>query len=109
MPIGSKTWRISARDKNYLARTLGHIQGHTKVLHDALWTCNATFANNSTAKNARKRIFILTNDDNPCPNDNIRQMTIQKGRDLSELGIEILVAGMNSSQRGPLTTTGPVG
>jgi len=67
----------------------------TSALHEALWTCQHLFslANNQT-KLGYKRIFLFTNDDNPCKdNSTLRMKCIERSRDLmnSDISIDLFV------------------
>ena len=64
---------------------------------DALWTCSTMFSN-CTTKVAHKRIFLFTNDDNPnYGNDAVREQSLQRAKDLSELGIDIELFSINKT------------
>jgi len=55
---------------------------------------------NCTVKVGHKRIFLFTNDDNPNENDsNVKEQSIQRAKDLSELGIDIELFGMNCGDK----------
>ena len=59
---------------------------------------NENFINDvfSTVKVGHKRIFLFTNEDNPNNTDqDIRDQSIQRAKDLSELGIDIELFSMN--------------
>eukprot|EP01132_Coremiostelium_polycephalum_P010819 gene10819-13255_t len=62
---------------------------------DALWTCSTMFSN-CTVKVSHKRIFLFTNEDNPNGfNENLRTISFQRAKDLTDLGIQIELFSMN--------------
>eukprot|EP00727_Mastigamoeba_balamuthi_P004522 m51a1_g14068 ATP-dependent DNA helicase 2 subunit 1 (907) ;mRNA; f:1235016-1238916 len=64
---------------------------------DALWTCSSMFSN-CKVKVGHRRIFLFTNDDNPnAGDDRVQAQSVQRARDLAELGIAIELFGMRRS------------
>ncbi|KAH3755963.1 beach protein [Pelomyxa schiedti] len=64
-------------------------------LCDALWTCSTMFSNCVT-RVGHRRIFLFTNEDNPnADNQHARERTVQRAKDLAELGIDIELFAMN--------------
>jgi len=75
--------------------------GHndTFAFSDALWACSNMFAN-STYKLGQKRILIFTNSDDPHANDReLKKRALMKGKDLSDLGIELELLHMKRGDR----------
>eukprot|EP01126_Amoeba_proteus_P062496 TRINITY_DN8508_c0_g2_i1.p1 TRINITY_DN8508_c0_g2~~TRINITY_DN8508_c0_g2_i1.p1 ORF type:complete len:300 (+),score=50.37 TRINITY_DN8508_c0_g2_i1:58-957(+) len=72
--------------------------GHTNTdfpMCDAFWTCSTIFSTTAT-KIGHKRVFLFTNEDNPCSTDpHVRAQSIQRAKDLAELGIDIELFSMN--------------
>eukprot|EP01133_Synstelium_polycarpum_P007225 gene7225-8394_t len=64
---------------------------------DALWTCSTMFSN-CNIKVSHKRIFLFTNEDNPnAYNENLRNVSFQRAKDLADLGIEIELFSMDKA------------
>ncbi|EGG22548.1 ATP-dependent DNA helicase [Cavenderia fasciculata] len=87
--------------EDILAGDLGSFGGSAKkefAFGDVLWTCSTMFSN-CNVKIAHKRIFLFTNEDNPNQgNDNLRTISFQRAKDLSDLGIEIELFAMNKNE-----------
>ncbi|KAG2386546.1 hypothetical protein C9374_002290 [Naegleria lovaniensis] len=63
------------------------------TIHEALWTCQHLFSL-SSSQLGFKRIFLFTNDDNPCRDDtSARIKSIERSRDLlnSDITIDLFV------------------
>eukprot|EP01117_Protostelium_nocturnum_P007205 TRINITY_DN2579_c0_g2_i1.p1 TRINITY_DN2579_c0_g2~~TRINITY_DN2579_c0_g2_i1.p1 ORF type:complete len:759 (-),score=325.99 TRINITY_DN2579_c0_g2_i1:69-2345(-) len=66
---------------------------------DALWTCSTMFSMN-TQKVGHRRIFLFTNEDDPVGDDaSARERSIQRAKDLSDLGIDIELFSMNKQNK----------
>jgi ATP-dependent DNA helicase 2 subunit 1 len=62
---------------------------------DALWTCSTMFSL-CNVKVGHRRIFLFTNDDNPNAGDvAVRDRSLQRAKDLGELGIDIELFSMS--------------
>jgi len=81
------------------SKTLGHCQTEFPFC-DALWTCSTMFSNCNVKQQMTKRIFLFTNEDNPNGfNDSIRNVSLQRAKDLADLGIQIELFSMNKPEQ----------
>ncbi|KAL9648452.1 hypothetical protein ABK040_014072 [Willaertia magna] len=63
-------------------------------IHEALWTCQHLFSLVNQSTLGYKRIFLFTNDDNPCKDNNVMKLKcIERSRDLmhSDITIDLFV------------------
>ena len=68
------------------ASSFGHLGASAKGvdLGNVLWVTSILF-NNSTAKNVRRRVYLMTNDDNPCAaSPAARACALTRSRDLQD-------------------------
>ncbi|KAI8384252.1 SPOC like C-terminal domain-containing protein [Radiomyces spectabilis] len=64
---------------------------------NVFWTCTDLFAA-STQKKGTRRIFLITNTDNPhADNANLRNSAIRRAKDLWDVGIRIELFGLDQS------------
>ena len=81
-------------------RDIGTGDGKSCQLSQSLWACSSMFAE-SNLKNSFKRIFLFTNNDDPCENDpDQAEKTRLKNEDLKGLEITLELFPM-SRQEGP--------
>eukprot|EP00004_Rigifila_ramosa_P026538 TRINITY_DN8304_c0_g1_i2.p1 TRINITY_DN8304_c0_g1~~TRINITY_DN8304_c0_g1_i2.p1 ORF type:complete len:629 (+),score=158.72 TRINITY_DN8304_c0_g1_i2:3-1889(+) len=66
---------------------LGHSREPANFAH-ALWVCGSLFSS-CAVKVGFKRIFILTNNDNPCATDLVRAQALTRAKDLAAVGADI--------------------
>lgn len=73
----------------------GHCEDQDFFFGSTLWTCSNIFSN-CTIKVGHKRIFLFTNEDTPHEEGSaLRDKTIQKAKDVSELGVDIELFPLN--------------
>lgn len=73
----------------------GHCEDDQFFFGNALWACSSIFSN-CTTKVGHKRIFLFTNDDSPHQEDDpLRDKSIQRAKDISDIGVEIELFPMN--------------
>jgi ATP-dependent DNA helicase 2 subunit 1 len=96
VPDAQKIIDLETLLKSDFSKEFGHCEGEFPFC-DALWTCSTMFSN-CTTKVGHKRIFLFTNDDNPnANNENLRNQSIQRAKDLAELGIDIELFPINKA------------
>ncbi|XP_077994569.1 X-ray repair cross-complementing protein 6-like [Glandiceps talaboti] len=84
-------------DNNSFSKTIGHSSAFQ--LSDVLWTCSNMFSN-SEQKIGHKRIMLFTNNDNPHAGDvGAQRQAKTKAKDLNELGIDLELMHLQSSDR----------
>jgi ATP-dependent DNA helicase 2 subunit 1 len=94
VPDAQKIIDLETLLNNDFSKDFGHTDEEFPFC-DALWACSTMFSN-CTVKVGHKRIFLFTNDDNPnVANAHLRNQSIQRAKDLAELGIEIELFSMN--------------
>ncbi|KAI8146717.1 SPOC like C-terminal domain-containing protein [Fennellomyces sp. T-0311] len=65
-------------------------------LGNVFWTCMDLFAESVRKKRGTRRIFLITDQDNPhADNPSLRSAAIQRAKDLTEVGIQIELFGLN--------------
>lgn len=58
--------------------------------YNTLWVCSTLFSEDNSLKQASKRIFLFTDNDDPnSGNSELRDRIVQKAHDLDQLGIEL--------------------
>eukprot|EP00462_Mataza_sp_D1_P012350 CAMPEP_0175151768 /NCGR_PEP_ID=MMETSP0087-20121206/18709_1 /TAXON_ID=136419 /ORGANISM="Unknown Unknown, Strain D1" /LENGTH=541 /DNA_ID=CAMNT_0016438061 /DNA_START=15 /DNA_END=1636 /DNA_ORIENTATION=- len=76
-------------DPAYFDREVGSVADGACPFYTALWACSTLFTN-ASLKDSHKRIFIITNNDNPDKGDpSLKDKAVQKADDLLELDIEV--------------------
>ncbi|EIE80179.1 hypothetical protein RO3G_04884 [Rhizopus delemar RA 99-880] len=70
-------------------------------MSDLFWVCSdAFFGRFSAPKYSAKRMFLITNNDNPHQNnDAIRQSSVQRAKDLITTGVEIRLFGLQKDNK----------
>jgi len=88
---------LLSKQETFMKR-FGH-SSNKLIFADVLWTCSTIFSL-CQVKVGHKRIFLFTNDDNPNRDDiQLREQSLQRARDLSELGIDIELFSMNQDRK----------
>ncbi|KAG1056721.1 hypothetical protein G6F43_001414 [Rhizopus delemar] len=68
-------------------------------MSDLFWVCSDAFFG-SAPKYSAKRMFLITNNDNPHQNnDAIRQSSVQRAKDLITTGVEIRLFGLQKDNK----------
>ncbi|KAF4655086.1 X-ray repair cross-complementing protein 6 [Perkinsus olseni] len=70
------------------------------ALHNALWVASNIFQSNAAKKNIGRRVYIITNDDNPTGSPQERKAAEMKALDVGEndTDIDLAVLGINCSE-----------
>eukprot|EP00301_Raphidiophrys_heterophryoidea_P002342 c11089_g2_i1.p1 GENE.c11089_g2_i1~~c11089_g2_i1.p1 ORF type:complete len:605 (+),score=172.79 c11089_g2_i1:577-2391(+) len=90
------------RDIEFGSSNLDWSQGFP--LHEALWVCQQMFSDSSVPKDSTRRVFVLTNDDNPVGSSRVlRDRALQKAQDMKQAGYEIVLFPFHSASK-PFST-----
>ena len=80
----------TAASSSDAASAFGHLSGASAEsidLGNVLWVTSMLF-NHSASKNTRRRVYILTNDDNPCASSpDARKRALTRSRDLQDANV----------------------
>ena len=80
----------AAASSSDAASAFGHLSGASAEsidLGNVLWVTSMLF-NHSASKNTRRRVYILTNDDNPCASSpDARKRALTRSRDLQDANV----------------------
>ncbi|XP_002160929.3 X-ray repair cross-complementing protein 5 isoform X1 [Hydra vulgaris] len=78
---------LSEKPIKEFIKHLGHSNSFS--ISEALWACSSMFAN-SSYKLGKKTILLFTTTDDPHSNNlNLKKQALKRGRDLSDLGIDL--------------------